>query len=73
MIVKDIHGVDFDVSAVAPSSPGQKGDIPVTCNLSGLSLKHALGAMLEGVDCQARLEGDKIVIEPQPGHASGTY
>jgi hypothetical protein len=23
--------------------------------------------MLEGIDCQARLDGETIVIEPQPG------
>lgn len=33
--------------------------------------KHTLGMILEQVGCRARLEGETIVIELQPGHPSG--
>jgi hypothetical protein len=61
-ILKDTHGVQFDVSHL-PSGP-----ISVTCNYPHLPFRHCLGAMLDGTDLQAQLDGETIVIALQPDH-----
>jgi hypothetical protein len=69
-IVTDIHGVKFDLSHL-PAEPIQRlpyGQIVVTYNVSGITLKNGLGAMLDAHDLQARLDGETIVIELQPDH-----
>lgn len=44
--------------------------LPVTHSLSGLTYKDALASMLDHIGCQARLEGETIVVELQENNSS---
>jgi hypothetical protein len=69
-IVSDIHGLKFDLSHLPPE-PIQGltyGQIVVTLNVSGITVENGLGMLLNSADCQARLDGETIVIELQPDH-----
>jgi hypothetical protein len=69
--VSDIHGVDFFDTSHIPAElmqPQSRRYMVVTIRISGVSLEDGLGAMLDTVDLQARLDGEKIVIELQPDH-----
>lgn len=69
-VIGQRHGVKFDLSRVPGPPPDRPlGHMPVNSIVRGLPVKHALGAVLESVDCRARLDGEIIVIELQPGHA----
>ncbi|HEX5103947.1 MAG TPA: hypothetical protein VFV87_09070 [Pirellulaceae bacterium] len=65
------HGgiVKFDCSRLPQEyQQGTTRDSLVTANVKGIAFKNVLGLVLEQTRCQARLEGEKIVIEPQPGN-----
>lgn len=66
-ILSDMNLVEFDSSRIPKATSGND-QILVTTNLSGLSFKQTLGALLDSVDCQASLNGETIVIELQPNH-----
>ena len=64
-IIEDQHGIQFDDSKliefekqVAPHG------IPVTKNLSGLSLRDSLGLLFESLNMRLTLQGETLVIEP---------
>ena len=64
------HRVQFDLSGLPPTSTGQgfylpTRDVPVTADLRALPLRHCLGIVLDRIGCQAKLDGETIVIEPQ--------
>lgn len=67
--IEQSHNVKLDLSHM-PDHLVQSGykELPVTCYLGGLPFKHSFATLLEGIDCQARLDGETIVIELQPGH-----
>jgi hypothetical protein len=68
-IIADSNGVRFDLSRLPGPPPDRPlGHMPVTSNVSGLPFRHSLGALLEFVGCQARLDGETIVVELQPDH-----
>ena len=71
-IVENTNLVKFDTSP-APDSIVHSSRITVTLNVSGLPLKHCLGMLLDRVDCQAKLDGETIVIDLQPDHPEAKY
>jgi hypothetical protein len=59
------HGITFELSRLAEYEKEVVGrEIPVTCNLSGLSLRDSLGLLLEPLEFRVRLQDETLVIEP---------
>jgi hypothetical protein len=60
-ILEDMHEIRFDLSQLPP----EYLQLPVTKELSAISLKNCLGILLDDLDLTCRLEDDVIVIERQ--------
>src|SRR5262245_4979923 len=69
LYLSEVHQVRIDPTLMpARSKPGSNAatiDAPVTVSLRGVTLCNALGVILDSLDCQASLEGERIVIQPQ--------
>lgn len=66
--IEQHSGVKFDLSHLPPNLLGADSEALLTFYFGSVPFRHALGAMLEESDLQAKLNGETIVIELQPDH-----
>jgi hypothetical protein len=59
------HRIKFDLSKLVEFERQVVGhEIPVTCNLNGLSLRDSLGILFEPLKMRVTLQGETLVVQP---------